>query len=63
MADHRGNPGEDADEVAPEPEAEQRGRRSLGDVEEGDRDPEAEAQVRQTPVAPGLPLPSVRMST
>ena len=55
MADHGRDAREHADEVAAEPEAEHRGDRALGDVEERDREPHLEAErapdVRRAGVA------------
>ena len=47
MADERRRAGEDADQLVADEPAEQAGRKTLGDVEEGDRD--AEAGDQQTP--------------
>ena len=63
MPDHCRHPGEHRDELVAEPAAEERGRGALGDVEQGDREPELEAERPPDVRRAGFPLPTVRMST
>ncbi len=63
VAEHRRAAGEHADQLADEERADERGHEALGDVEHDDRDPVALPYVRQTLLAPMLPLPTLRMSS